>query len=172
MPPTQSQVRRLSPRPSPASLALEVAFQRLPARGVSAGQGFGPHPPPWFLRPLPSLPHSLGSGSFLSPGIRTRTSLHLHISTPPAAFPIPPCHFPLLLPSPVLLCSLSLLRAGTSGVPVWLKSRGCLLPESGAQAWGFLDLFSSADFGQPPERGARVTAPWGRRLSGVPPRSD
>lgn len=82
----------------------------------------------------------------------TRTSLHLHISTPPAAFPIPPCHFPLLHPSPELLCSLSLLRAGTSGVPVWLKSWGCLLPESGAQAWGLLDPFSSADFSQSPLR--------------------
>lgn len=30
----------------------------------------------------------------------SRTSLHLHILIPPAAFPIPPCHFPPLLPSP------------------------------------------------------------------------
>lgn len=131
------------PRPG-VRLPARCGLSRVGVQAISSTVVLEATPqPPAFpgLRVFPFSRHS-----------HTRTSLHLHISTPPAAFPIPPCHFPLLLPSPVLLCSLSLLRAGTSGVPVWLKSRGCLLPESRAQAWGFLDPFSSADFSQPPLR--------------------
>ena len=50
----------------------------------------------------------------------------------------------------------SRLRAGTSGVSVWLKSgvggaAACFLSQE-QQAWGFLDHFSSADSSQPPLR--------------------
>ena len=113
---------------------------------------FRPHPPRWFLRPLPSLPQSLGSGSFLSPR-------HSHIS-PSAYSNSPSClsnsslPFPSPPPLPLSCCVHSPARAGASEPTV-----GCCLspPPSrvGSQACTVKTSASHL------ERGAEVTAPRG-----------
>lgn len=109
----------LDPRLGDWEIGTPLTISLTP-RQVRGSLPSAPHPRPW-SSPLTPAWFSAGSGAQLTPSMVvpeaapasfipwdpglsflpvSRTSLHLHILIPPAAFPIPPCHFPPLLPSP------------------------------------------------------------------------
>lgn len=113
--PTQRQVWQLTSPPSHASLALEVAPS--PLRLGLSWVEVQATPSVVVLKAAPASLIPWDPGLFFLPGIRT--SLHLHVLTPPAAFPVPPLPLPL---------SCGVNSPAGSG----LQCGACLLPESEA----------------------------------------